>query len=295
MTSTHLRTGRPTWLSETVWPYQIQHLPTGQHRVAYTDVGRGPTLLLCHAGQWQFLWRDLIGRLRSSFRCVAFDPLGSGLSDRVPANLQTLAAVRDATGHLIDHLDLRGTTLVLHDLGGVAALAAAATRLDRLDGLVAANTFGWRPTGILLPSMLRVFGSAAIRELDALTAFLPTATSTRFGVGNQLDRPSRKAFRDGMDRAARRTTHRLFRDAARDSEICRQAETTLEHLRDRPALSVFGAWGDYLRFQPKWRARLPRIEQTVIPRGLHFPMCDNPTMMAAAIARWHQANRQPGR
>ncbi|WP_037274148.1 alpha/beta fold hydrolase [Kibdelosporangium aridum] len=288
MTSIH-----PAWLPETVWPYQIQHLPVGQHLMAYTDAGHGPTLLLCHAGQWQFLWRDLIGRLRSSFRCVAFDPLGSGLSDRVPANLQSLTAVRDAIGHLIDHLDLRGITLVLHDLGGVTALAAAATRLHRLDGLVAANTFGWRPTGILLPGMLRIFGSTAMRELDALTAFLPTATSTRLGVGRQLDRPSRKTFRSGMDRAARRTMHRLFRDAARDTEVCRQAETTLEHLRDRPALSIFGAWGDYLRFQSKWRARLPRIEQTVIPRGLHFPMCDNPTVMAATIARWHQANHRP--
>ncbi|MBP2327083.1 haloalkane dehalogenase [Kibdelosporangium banguiense] len=285
---------RPTWLPETVWPYQIQYLPMAQYRGAYTDVGHGPALLFCHAGMWQFVWRDLIGRLRSSFRCVTFDPLGSGLSDRVPANLQTLTAVRDTTGHLIDHLDLRGITLVLHDLGGVAALAAAAAHVDRLDGLVAANTFGWRPTGILLPSMLRVFGSVAMRELDALTAFLPAATSTRFGVGRHLDRPSRKVFRNGMDRAARRTMHRLFRDAARDSEVFRQAETTLEYLRDRPSLSVFGAWSDYLRFQPKWHTRLPQIEQKTIPRGLHFPMCDNPAAVAAAIARWHPATAQPG-
>ena len=85
---------RPDWLSRDVWPFTVNTLlvagPDGPHRVAYTDVGSGPTLLFSHAGQWSFVWRDVIVDLADDFRCIAYDSLGSGLSDRVPAGEQRL-------------------------------------------------------------------------------------------------------------------------------------------------------------------------------------------------------------
>jgi pimeloyl-ACP methyl ester carboxylesterase len=48
-------------------------------------------------------------------------------------------------GALIDTLDLRDVTPVAHDLGGPAGLAAAAARPERFRGVVAVNTFAWRP------------------------------------------------------------------------------------------------------------------------------------------------------
>ena len=38
-------------------------------------------------------------------------------------------------------------TLVFHDLGGPATLDAASRWPDRVNGVVAVNTFGWRPSG----------------------------------------------------------------------------------------------------------------------------------------------------
>ena len=41
------------------------------------------------------------------------------------------------------------------------------------------------------------------------------------------------------------------------------------------------------RFQPKWKTRFPHATQITIPKSYHFPMCDNPQLVARTIAQWH--------
>lgn len=240
-------------------------------------MGTGPVLSFCHVGMWSFIWRDVISRLQTRYRCVTLDVPGSGLSDRVPSDRQALATARDAVGAVIDHLDLRTVTLVLHDLGGVAGLPAAAARAERIRGLVAANTFGWRP-GPLLRGMLALFGSSWMREVDAFTAWLPAASTTRFGVGRRLDRAGRRAFRRGMDPAGRRTMHRLFASARHSDDVYRQAVLALtDRLADRPVLTVFGALGDYLRFRPRWRRQFPPSTRQRCHGVCTFPCATTPS------------------
>jgi haloalkane dehalogenase len=149
------------------------------------------------------------------------------------------------------------------------------------------SSFGWRPRGLLLPVALRLFGSAPVRELSALTGWLPRASSTRFGVGRWMSTTTRRAWRAGLaDRPARRVTHRLFLDAARDRAVQRDAEAALAALADRPVLTVFGELGDHFRFQRQWRRRRPDLTRCVVRRGLHFPMCDDPTLVADQLHRW---------
>lgn len=279
---------RPEWLPEPVWPFPIRTIDVDDAAVAYTDTGAGPTLLFVHAGQWSFVWRDVIAALRPRFRCVTFDAPGSGLSDRVAPSRQNLAAVRDAAGALIDHLDLRGITLVIHDLGGVTALAAAAPRAERFVGLAAVNTFGWRPSGPLFRGMLAVVGSGWLRTLDGWTRFLPTATSTAAGVGAHLDRSGRRAFRRGLDREAVHAMHRLFASARHSPDVYRDAARAVhDGLAHLPVLTVFGRWSDYLGLQPQWKRRFPAARQVTAGR-FHFPMNDDPATVATALASWHQ-------
>jgi haloalkane dehalogenase len=290
-------TDRPQWLTDAVWPFAVRSIDVGGHRMAFTDTGGdGPVLLFCHAGLWSLVWRDLVLGLQGEFRCVTFDAPGCGLSPRVGPDEQPLSLTVQGIGTLIDALDLRDITLVLHDVGGLAALAAVNERADRISAVAAVNTFGWRPRGVLLPFGLRVFGSAPIRELDAFSGFLPRASSTRFGVGRHLSKASRQAWRAGIsDRARRRMTHRLFRDAAHNHSVHRDAEQALASLADRPLLTVFGQFGDYLRFQREWRRRRPDLTPRTVPRGLHFPMCDDPELVGRYLRDWlrEQARERP--
>lgn len=276
---------RPAWLTETAWPHSIQHLDLDGAAVAYTDVGTGPTLLFVHVGMWSILWRDVINELQGRYRCVTLDAPGCGLSQR-PAGRLRLDHAAAAVNLVVEELDLTDITLVVHDLGAPAALHAAGRWTDRIAALCVINGFGWRPSGPLFRGMLATMGNPIMRELDAATGWLPRASATRFGVGRHWKRAIRKTFRRGLRRPQRRAFHR-YMNAARDHDYTTIDNTVLA-LATRPALTIFGKRNDPLRFQPKWKTRYPHAQQITIPKGYHFPMCDNPTLVATTIDDWHR-------
>ncbi|MBC7307267.1 MAG: alpha/beta hydrolase, partial [Dietzia sp.] len=209
--------------------------------MVYTDTGGdGPVVLFVHVGLWSLLWKDLIQELSPTHRCITLDVPGSGLSDPAPA---TLAAASASIGQLIERLDLRDVTLVVHDTGGWATMAAVGSRsglAERVSRLVAINTFGWRPRGILRLALL-LMGSVLVREFTAWTGLLAWASATRFGVGRHFDKATKKAWRQCLrDRSKRRFLHRMFTDAARDLTVAHAAELGLTALADQPTLTVFG-------------------------------------------------------
>jgi pimeloyl-ACP methyl ester carboxylesterase len=277
---------RPDWLTEQVWPHPVRDFDFDGRRVVYTDTGGdGPVLLMVHVGLWSLLWGGLIEKMAGRYRCVTLDVPGSGLSDAGTGGLPD--AVR-AVGALIGRLDLREVTLVVHDLGGLATLAAVADQTDRVAGLVAMNTFGWAPRGVLRLA-LRFFGSAVMRELSASLGLLAWGSATRFGVGRRWDAVTRRAWRRGLrDRARRRFPHQMFAGAARDRAVSSDAEKAVAALAGRPTLTVFGQLGDYFFFRRRWRALRPALTEAVVPWGLHFPMADNPALVAQAIDTWHR-------
>jgi pimeloyl-ACP methyl ester carboxylesterase len=274
---------RPTWLPEQAWPWPTHALDYGGGRVAVTDVGQGPPLLFVHVGTWSFVWRDILTRLQNDFRCVALDAPGCGLSDRVET-APTLADAADAVTAVVDTLQLRDVTLVAHDLGGPAGFLAASRRADRFAALASVNCFAWRPTGPAFRGMLTLMGSAPARELDAAIGWLPRLTATSFGVGRHWSRADLAVFRAGIDPSARRAWHSYFRDARGAGDLYAGLDAGLRGpLADRPLLTIFGQFNDPLRFQRRWRRLYPDARQVKVPRGNHFPMCDDPDLVAAAV------------
>ena len=274
---------RPSWLPSPAWPWQTYTLSLGTGRIAVTDTGQGPPLVFVHVGSWSFVWRDVLLRLQNDFRCVAIDAPGCGLSDRLAAP-PTLAQAGDAVTAVIDALQLRGVTLVAHDLGGPAGFLAAARRADRIAALAAVNCFAWKPTGPAFRGMLALMGSAPVREFDAATDVLSRVTSTSFGVGRHWSRADRAVFRAGIGVPARRAWHAYFRDARGAEALYAEVDAALRgSLADRPLLTIFGQFNDPLRFQPRWKALFPTAHQLKVPRGNHFPMCDDPDLVSGAL------------
>jgi haloalkane dehalogenase len=271
----HARTADPTFVGQ------------AHERTAYLDVGSGPPVLLVHVGWWSYVWGDLIDQLSPTFRCVAPDAPATGRSGGNPREDATLPTAARRLTLLVEALDLRDITLVFHDLGGPAAILAAGGWADRVRGLVAVNTFAWRPSGVVFRGMLATMGSAPVRALDVATGALPRLSSTSLGVGRHLDRSARRGFRSGLDRRGRSSFHRYMADA-RGEEIWADVERALGRLRDRPLTTVFGERNDPLRFQPRWKERFPDARQVVVPRGYHFPMCDDPVLVADAVRSNHR-------
>jgi haloalkane dehalogenase len=250
-------------------------------------------LLFVHVGSWSFVWRDVLLRLQDDFRCVTVDAPGSGLSDRLAA--PTLAEAGEAVIAVVDALQLRDITLVAHDLGGPAGFLAAARRADRIAALAAVNCFAWTPTGPAFRGMLAAMGSAPIRGLDAATGALPRVTATGFGVGRHLSRRDRGVFRAGIDVSARRAWHAYFRDARGARGLYEEVDTALRGiLANRPLLTIFGQFNDPLRFQPRWKELFPGARQLKVSRGNHFPMCDDPDLVATSLKSFVQESGRAG-
>jgi pimeloyl-ACP methyl ester carboxylesterase len=278
------RQQRPEWLTWDSYPFQLRTLSAPEGDIAYIDEGDGPPLLFVHVGMWSFVWRDVVLRLRQGYRCIAIDAPGSGLSPAPTTGVPGIADAASAVDRVVRHLDLDDITLVFHDLGGPVCMLAAGNWIDRVSLLVAVNTFGWRPSGAVLPSMLRLMGSAPMRHLDVLTGWLPRISSTRFGVGRHLDKPDRAVFCRGMHRSGRGVFHHYVNSARPGHSDYEAIETNLERLADRQLVTIFGQRNDPGHFQDQWLQRFPDATQIVVPGGYHFPMCDDPDLVAGTIA-----------
>ncbi len=281
---------RPAWLGPDTYPFTPRRLDLDGDTVAYVDEGTGPVLLFVHLGLWSYVFRDVIVRLRSDFRCITLDPPGFGLSP-TPGDGEALGydELSELLGRFVDALGLEHITLVAHDLGGPASVAMAGPRADRIAGLVVVNTFLWEPDRRALRTMFRLMGSRTLTALGAATNLIPRLSSGRVGVGRQLDAASRAAFLGPYrERDRRRRFHTTMRSAFEHPEVTRRAErvaTTV--LRRTPVLTVFGERNDPFGFQARHASVFDDHEGLVIPGGNHFPMADDPERFADAVRDWH--------
>ena len=114
-------------------------------RMHYVESGPadGPVVLLLH-GQptWSYMYREMISELAGrGLRAVAPDNIGFGRSDKpvLPTDY-TMARHVQWLGTFVDALDLRDTTLVVHDWGGPIGLSVLAGAPQRFARVVATNT-----------------------------------------------------------------------------------------------------------------------------------------------------------
>ncbi len=112
-------------------------------RLAHLDEGDGEPVIFMHGEPtWSFLWRKVIGPVRDAgFRCIAPDLPGFGRSDK-PTDIGWYTYDRHtaAIAALLEHLDIRGATVVVHDWGGPIGLRVAVELPGRIRRIVALDT-----------------------------------------------------------------------------------------------------------------------------------------------------------
>ena len=120
----------------------MQMLERPQGRIAFTDTGSGPLVVLVPGmGDTADTWRDVVGPLvEAGHRVVTCDLRGHGASD-----LGFTDHGDDATGAdvlaLVEHLDAGPAVLVGNSMGGSSVVWAAAQRPDLVAGLVLVSPF----------------------------------------------------------------------------------------------------------------------------------------------------------
>ncbi len=125
------------------FPFEPHYREHDGLRLAHIDEGEGAPVVFMHGEPtWSFLWRKVITPVRDAgFRCVAPDLPGFGRSDK-PIDIDWYSYDRhvEAIVPLIEQLDLRGATMVVHDWGGPIGLRIAVEHAERFDRLVILDT-----------------------------------------------------------------------------------------------------------------------------------------------------------
>src|SRR5207302_8921161 len=128
------------WLPASEYPFEHRFIEVESNRIHYVDEGAGAALLLVNVGEWSFIFRDLILRLRGTFRCVAPDFPGLGLSEAAPGYEPSIPNNSRILETFVDRLSLAYATFMDHDISRPYGLGPAARRTVLVRALVITKT-----------------------------------------------------------------------------------------------------------------------------------------------------------
>jgi haloalkane dehalogenase len=125
------------------YPFEQRYREVDGLRLAHIDEGEGAPVIFMHGEPtWSFLWRKVIPPVRDAgFRCVAPDLAGFGGSDK-PTDIGWYSYDRhtELAASLLEDLDLKGATIVVHDWGGPIGLRLAVEQAERIERIVILDT-----------------------------------------------------------------------------------------------------------------------------------------------------------
>jgi haloalkane dehalogenase len=121
------------------FPWAPRYREVGGLRLAHVDEGDGAPVVMWHGEPtWGYLWRKVAAALLAAgHRVVLPDLAGFGRSDKpIDPGWYTYDRHVATAATLLDDLDVRGATFVVHDWGGPIGLRLAVEHPERVDRLV---------------------------------------------------------------------------------------------------------------------------------------------------------------
>jgi haloalkane dehalogenase len=125
------------------FPFEPHYREVDGLRLCHLDEGDGQPVVFFHGEPtWSFLWRKVIPPVRDAgYRCIAPDYAGFGRSDKpTDVGWYTYDRHTELMASLVEDLDLRDATVVVHDWGGPIGLRLAAEHSGRIARMVVMET-----------------------------------------------------------------------------------------------------------------------------------------------------------
>ena len=272
------------------FPYEPRWREVDGLRLAHLDEGDGAPVLLVHGEPtWSYLWRRVMPPLLDAgFRCVAPDHAGFGRSDK-PDDLAWYSYDRHTAllSELVERLDLRGATIVVHDWGGPIGLRVAVEQPERIDRIVVMDT------GLFTGHQKMSAAWEAFRDFVARTEDLPIGMLVRGGChrdpGDEVIAAYEAPFADGASKAGARAFPLLI-PRTPDAPGAAEGQRVLDALAAdaRPKLVL---WAEHDPVIPLETGR--RFAQAigtevahVVPDAGHFLQEDQGPLIGRLIAEW---------
>lgn len=284
-----------------LYPFRSRFLNRGGLRYHFVDQGSGDPLVMVHGNPtWSFYFRRIITAFSPRLRVIAPDHMGCGLSDKPGRNrydFRLKSRVADFSA-LMDHLQLRRVTLLVHDWGGMIALAWALDNPHRVARLIITNTAGFFPPGRKrLPLRLRIIRNLSLLATPAVLygnlfarGALHMAPRTR--LAGDVKKGLLAPYNCARNRLATlRFVQNIPLSPGDDGyDIVDRVDRRLKELAHLPILIVWGCHDfvfdtDYYR---EWCRRFPEAERHLLDRAGHYLIEDEPQRVIRRIDRFFE-------
>ena len=275
------------------FPFQPHYREMQGLRLAHIDEGEGKPVLFMHGEPtWSFLWRKVIPPVRDTgFRCIAPDLAGFGRSDK-PTDIDWYSYDRhvELTATLLEDLDLRETTMVVHDWGGPIGLRLAVEHRERIERLVILDT------GLFTGHQRMADAWTAFRDFVERSEDLPVGFLVKGACKNDPGEEVVAAYDAPYPNAESKAGARAFPlmiPLTPEAPGALAGQQVLDALRNdrRPTLML---WADSDPVLPlatgeRFAASIGREAPTTIENASHFLQEDQGPLIGGLIADWLSA------
>ena len=262
------------------------------------EEGQGSTVVFVHGTpSYSFEFRDVMRILRDRYRCVAFDHLGFGLSDKNKDADFSIAAHQQRFSEVMNNLAIQDVVLVLHDFGTSIALPWMLRNPDKVRGVILANTFLWTMDG-MIGMILRFYSTGFGRWLYRVANLsakylLPYAWGKKKPLTKELHAEYLAPFVQSKDR---------FATAALPGELfgrsLKELTPKMKELDKWPVRAVWGMADPMVGPEAlaRWKEALPNMKVEEVPKAGHFVAEESPESIAHAVNDlWETADDSNGR
>jgi len=272
------------------FPFESSYREIDGLRLAYLDEGEGKPVVFFHGEPtWSFLWRKVIPPVRDAgYRCIAPDYAGFGRSDK-PTDIDFYTYDRhvELMSTLLEQLDVRDATAVVHDWGGPIGLRLAVEHPDRFSRIVVMES------GPFTGREQRSEAWLKFRDFVERTEDLPVGFLVRGGChndpGDEVIAAYDAPFPDPASKAGARAFP-LILPLTPESPGAAEGQRVLEALRvdDRPGLVLWADSDPILPFKlgEAVAAAFDYAAPTPIENAGHFLQEDAGEQIGRIIADW---------
>lgn len=272
------------------FPFESKYVEVDGIRLAHLDEGEGKPVVFFHGEPtWSFLWRKVIPPVcDAGYRCIAPDYAGFGRSDK-PTDLAWYTYDRhvELMAALLEELDVRDATAVVHDWGGPIGLRLAVEHPDRFSRLVIMETGPFTGQQRMSETWLK------FREYTRRNDDLPVGFLVKAGCKNDPGDEVIAAYEAPYPSPASKAGARAFPlilptepDAPGAAEGRRVAEALRED--ERPTLVLWADSDPILPFSvgEQVSSRLNFPAPRAIENAGHYLQEDAGAEIGAIIAEW---------
>jgi pimeloyl-ACP methyl ester carboxylesterase len=275
-----------------LYPYEPNFLEVFGAQMAYLDEGPkdAPVLLCLHGNPtWSFFYRSLVEAHKHHMRVVVPDHVGMGLSEQpqdYPYDLEHRIA---AIEQLVEKLDLKRITLVVHDWGGAIGMGLAGRHPERFERFVISNTAAF--PGGQAHSLIRVARLPGLNGLLMGKLGLFEKITVKHATERDLAPAIQKAYLAPFGNLRERIAVRSFvrdiplRRSHKSYATLEQVDANLAHLKHIPTLLLWGEkdWVFTPEFRKRFEERFPQAETVAFENVGHLLWEDEPERCLAAV------------